>query len=82
MLITLYIGLFWECKKRGFEVKNRLREYRARKNLTQDDLAHKAGVTRQTIIAIENEKYNPSLDLAFKLSKIFGLTVEELFHGD
>ena len=59
-----------------------MREYRARKNLTQDDLAHKAGVTRQTIIAIENEKYNPSLDLAFKLSKIFGLTVEELFRGD
>lgn len=68
MLITLYM-------------KNRLREYRARQNLTQDDLAKKAGVTRQTIIAIENEKYNPSLDLAFKLSKVFGMRIEELFEA-
>ena len=59
--------------------KNRLREHRARRNLTQDDLAKKAGVTRQTIIAIESEKYNPSLELAFKLSNIFGMRVEELF---
>ena len=60
-------------------MKNRLREYRARLNFTQDDLAKKAGVTRQTIIAIENLKYNPSLELAFKLSKIFNSKIEELF---
>ncbi|MEM4255207.1 MAG: helix-turn-helix transcriptional regulator [Candidatus Norongarragalinales archaeon] len=61
-------------------MKNRLREYRARQNLTQDDLAKKVHVTRQTIIAIENEKYNPSLELAFKLSKIFGCKIEDLFN--
>ncbi|MBS3070652.1 helix-turn-helix transcriptional regulator [Candidatus Micrarchaeota archaeon] len=60
-------------------MKNRLREYRARQNLTQDDLAKKVHVTRQTIIAIENEKYNPSLELAFKLSKTFGCKIEGLF---
>ena len=62
-----------------FYMKNRIRERRARENLTQDDLARKVGVTRQTIIAIENEKYNPSLELAFKLSKVFKVSVEELF---
>jgi len=63
-------------------LKNHLREFRAKRNLTQDELAKKASVTRQTIIAIENEKYNPSLDLAFKLSKIFSVRVEELFDGN
>ncbi|HIH20019.1 TPA: helix-turn-helix transcriptional regulator [Candidatus Micrarchaeota archaeon] len=63
-------------------MKNHLREFRAKRNLTQDELAKKASVTRQTIIAIENEKYNPSLDLAFKLSKIFSVRVEELFDGN
>ncbi len=66
MLIVLYM-------------KNRLREYRARQNLTQDDLAKKVHVTRQTIIAIENEKYNPSLELAFNLSKTFSCKIEDLF---
>ncbi|MFH1056959.1 MAG: helix-turn-helix transcriptional regulator [Candidatus Micrarchaeota archaeon] len=60
-------------------MRNRLREFRARENFTQDVLARKAGVTRQTVIAIENEKYNPSLDLAFKLSKVFGVKIEDLF---
>ncbi len=69
MLISLYM-------------KSRLKEYRARQNLTQDDLAKKVGVTRQTIIAIESEKYNPSLELAFKLSKVFGIRIEEMFEGD
>ncbi len=68
MLITLYM-------------RNKLREYRARQNLTQDDLAKKAGVTRQTIIAIENERYNPSLELAFKLSKVFRTKIEDLFEN-
>jgi putative transcriptional regulator len=60
-------------------MRNKLREYRARENLTQDDLAKKSGVTRQTIIAIENERYNPSLELAFKLSKVFRTKIEDLF---
>ncbi|HLC38123.1 MAG TPA: helix-turn-helix transcriptional regulator [Candidatus Norongarragalinales archaeon] len=62
-------------------MRNKLREYRARQNLTQDDLAKKAGVTRQTIIAIENERYNPSLELAFKLSKVFRTKIEDLFEN-
>jgi putative transcriptional regulator len=62
-------------------MKNHLKELRARDNLTQDELAAKAGVSRQTIIAIENEKYDPSLGLAFKLSKLFKKSVEEIFEN-
>ncbi len=62
-------------------MKNRLRELRARDKLTQDDLAQKAGVTRQTILAIENGKYNPSLELAFKLSVIFKSPIEGIFEA-
>lgn len=47
--------------------------------LTQEDLAKQVGVTRQTIIAIENDKYNPTLALAFKLAKLFRRPVEEVF---
>lgn len=60
-------------------MKNNLRVLRAIKNLTQQDLANELGVTRQTIIAIEKEKYNPSLKLAFKIAKYFGTTIEEVF---
>ena len=63
-------------------MKNRLREMRAKDNLTQDDLAKKVGVTRQTILAIENGKYNPSLDLAFKLAGLFKVKIEDLFEAD
>jgi putative transcriptional regulator len=59
-------------------IKNRLREFRARYRMTQEDLAKSAGVSRQTIIAIENERYLPSISLAFKLAKIFGVSIEEL----
>lgn len=60
-------------------MKNRLREFRAKKRMTQDELAAKAGVSRQTINAIENEKYGPSLPLAFSLAKVFNCRIEELF---
>lgn len=63
-------------------MKNKLRELRAKHGLTQDDLAKKAEVTRQTIIAIENGKYDPSLKLAFKLSNIFKLRIAEIFECD
>jgi len=49
------------------------------KNMTQEELARKAGVTRQTINAIEAGKYDPSLGLAFKLARLFDLKIEELF---
>jgi putative transcriptional regulator len=50
--------------------------------MTQEDLANKVGVSRQTIVAIEKEKYDPSLSLAFKLAKCFGVRVEELFEPE
>lgn len=60
-------------------IRNRLREFRARYKMTQEELARKVGVTRQTIIAIENGKYFPSLKLAFKLAKAFNVRIEDLF---
>ncbi len=63
-------------------MKSRLREFRAKMDWTQDDLADKAGVTRQTIIAIEAGKYNPSLTLAFKLSRLFKTPIEAIFEYD
>jgi len=63
-------------------VKNRLREFRARYRMTQEDLAKRVGVTRQTIIAIENGKYLPSLRLAFKLARVFNVKIEDLFACD
>lgn len=60
-------------------MKNNLKIFRVKNNLTQEDLASKIGVSRQTIIALENNKYLPSINLAFKLSKIFNIKIEELF---
>ena len=60
-------------------MKNKLKELRKSKGITQEDLAKKLGVTRQTINAIENEKYNPTLELAINLAKFLKIPVEELF---
>ncbi len=60
-------------------MENRLEQLRAQKGLTQQELADLAGVSRQTIISLERERYNPSLTLAFRLARLFGVTVEELF---
>jgi putative transcriptional regulator len=60
-------------------MKNRIKVYRAIHDLTQEALAEKLQVTRQTIHAIEKGKYDPSLELAFKLSQLFGVPIEELF---
>lgn len=60
-------------------MKNRIRELRKNKKLSQDELAKKCDVSRQTINAIENDKYDPSLSLAFKLAKHLDTTIEELF---
>lgn len=60
-------------------MKNNIKVYRAMNDLTQESLAEKVGVTRQTIHAIERGKYDPSLELAFKLSRLFGVRIEELF---
>lgn len=58
---------------------NRIRELREVAGLTQDELAKRLKVTRQTIHAIENDKYNPSLALAFKLARLFNRPIEEVF---
>lgn len=63
-------------------MKNRLKILRAEMNFTQADLADKAGVSRQTINAIEKGKFDPSLPLAFKFSEIFDLKIEEIFMQD
>ena len=60
-------------------MNNRLKELRAERNWTQAELAQFTGVSRQTINAIEKGKFDPSLPLAFRLAKLFGLTIEEVF---
>jgi len=59
--------------------KNKLKVLRAIHEMTQKELADKLRVSRQTVIAIENNKYNPSLDLAFKMAHLFETTIEEIF---
>ncbi|MGH7993285.1 MAG: helix-turn-helix transcriptional regulator [Limisphaerales bacterium] len=63
-------------------MKNRLRELRAAKEWSQSDLADKLGVSRQTVNAIETEKYDPSLPLAFKVARLFKTSIEEIFEMD
>lgn len=60
-------------------VENKIRQMRREKGLLQEQLAKKCGVSRQTINAIENNKYDPTLALAFKLAQELGTTVDELF---
>lgn len=60
-------------------MKNRLKVLRAERDWSQADLAEKLDVSRQTINAIETGKYDPSLPLAFKMAKLFGLRIEEVF---
>jgi putative transcriptional regulator len=63
-------------------VKNRLTDLRAERSWTQADLANRAGVSRQTINAIETGKFDPSLPLAFRLASLFELKIEEIFIDD
>jgi len=61
-------------------MKNRLRELRADREWSQGDLAEQLGVSRQTVNAIETEKYDPSLPLAFTIARVFKLRIDEIFH--
>ena len=63
-------------------MNNRIQDLRKEKGLTQQGLAEKLGVSRQTIISLENGKYNPSISLAYNLAKVFGLTIEDVFIFD
>lgn len=60
-------------------IKNRIKEYRAKNNMKQEDLAKLVGVRRETIGNLEKGKYNPSLVLAWNIAKIFGVPIEEIF---
>lgn len=60
-------------------MENELKVYRAKRDITQEELAKEVGVTRQTINAIETERYDPSLELAFNLAEYFDCSIEDLF---
>lgn len=60
-------------------MRNRIKDLRKARRMTQEDLAKQVGVSRQSIIAIESGKYNPSLELAYNISKAFDCIIEEVF---
>jgi len=60
-------------------IKNKIKEYRAKNGMKQEELAVKVGVRRETIGNLENGKYNPSLVLAWNIAKVFDVTIEEIF---
>ena len=60
-------------------IKNRIKEFRARYDLKQEELAKRVGVRRETIGNLEKGRYNPSLVLAWRIAKVFGLPIEEVF---
>ena len=63
-------------------MKNKIRVHRAEREITQEQLAQGLGVTRQTILAIEKGKYDPSLSLAFRIARFFNVRVDEIFIDD
>ena len=67
---------------RASAVKNRIRDLRTDRNWSQVELGVRAGVSRQAIIAIESGRFDPSLPVAFKLARIFGLAIEDIFATD
>lgn len=68
--------------RREGEMKNKIKVYRAMAEMTQEQLAEKVGVARQTVLAIEKNKYVPSLTLAFRIARTFGVGVEEVFEWE
>ena len=60
-------------------MKNRVKELRYKRKITQEELAELIGISRQAINAIENEKFDPSLPTAFKMAKLFDLSIEKIF---
>jgi len=66
----------------GDTVKNKLRVLRAERSWSQGELSQKLGVSRQAINAIETEKHDPSLELAFRMSRLFAMPIEQIFDFD
>jgi putative transcriptional regulator len=60
-------------------IRNQIRELRAARDMTQQELADRIGLTRQTVIAIEQDKYSPSLETAFKVANVLGVSIEQCF---
>ena len=60
-------------------IRNKVRELRAQHEMTQQQLADRIELTRQTVIAIEGDKYSPSLETAFRIANVFGVGLEEVF---
>ncbi len=75
---VLLIGMIYLVSE--IPMKNKLHVLRAERKWSQADLAEHLGVSRQTINALENGKYDPSLPLAFKIAKIFSMPIEEIFY--
>lgn len=65
--------------KNKYQFESRIHVYRATKRMTQQELADLTGVSRQTIMQLERNRYNPSMMLAYSISKIFDVTIEDLF---
>ena len=63
-------------------MKNRIRRLREAHNLSQEELARRLDVSRQTVNAVENDKYDPMLPLAFRIARVFGTTIEDIFQPD
>lgn len=79
LLYTMYSCLYYSSMATNHEVTNRVRQHRRLREMTQQGLADRVGVTRQTVLSIERGKYNPSVVLALRIARIFGVPVEELF---
>ncbi len=60
-------------------MKTRIREFRAKYNMTQEELAKRVGVRRETIVFLEKGKYNPSLRLAYRIARVFNVRIEDIF---
>jgi putative transcriptional regulator len=63
-------------------IRNHIRELRAARNMTQQELADRIGLTRQTVIAIEGDKYSPSLETAFRIAHVFAVPLDQVFQYD
>jgi putative transcriptional regulator len=75
--------LIWISRSEGERVKSRIRntirELRAERGMTQQELADAISMTRQTVVAIEGDKYSPSLEVAFRIAAVFGVPLEVVF---
>lgn len=67
------------AKKSQYTFESKIHIYRATKRMSQQELADRVGVSRQTIIQLERNRYNPSMLLAYSIARVFGVTIEDLF---